>query len=326
MNYFKYFDITKLLFSFIIVSIHIKNNISNTCWTHLSDIAVPMFFTMSAILFWNKIKWNHDDISIIKHYIKRLVVLISAWSILLIPFWLPQFISQYPTEWYYYLLPKLFLYGGCRGGYFIMSLIYGTIIIYVMHRLMNRHIAFIICFFITTYYQFVVTQVFPDFLNIRYNGSLINTDFLPFRFLLYMELAIYIIPDLTIVVTEKLGRELTILALFTIIIISFINSAGVYYICSIIFLSLFCSLLCSIRCSCLPSFSLTIRKMSIVIFLLHFILIDFGESFIISLLDFNFISYNPLCEYLGVLFLTVFIAYIIVTIVSNKISYTKYLY
>ena len=326
MQYYKYFDIVKLLFSFIIVSIHIKNNFTNEYWTHLSDIAVPIFFTLSAILFWNKIKWNsEDDFKVLKHYIARLLILITTWSILLIPFWLPNFISQCPSQWYYYLLPKLLLYGGCRGGYFIMSLIYDTIILYVMHKYMNRHLVFIICLFITTYYQFVVTQVFTDFLHIRHRGSIIDTDFLAFRFLLYIELSIYIIPNLTRYITDKGKPIFAIMFMFVIIITSFIKSAAVYFICSILFLSLFCSILCSIRCSRLSNFTITIRKMSIVIYLLHFIIIDYGESTFSSFFNTNILD-NAYCEYLGVLSLTVLIAYIIVTIVAKKIKFTKYLY
>ena len=323
MKFYKYFDITKLFFSFVIVSIHIKNNITDTYWTHLTNVAVPMFFTLSAVLFWGRIKWNNNnDIKVLKHYISRMLILITAWSLLLIPFWLPQFISKFPSQWYYYLLPKILLYGGCRGGYFIMSLIYGTIILYIMHRFINKHIVFLICLFLTAYYQFIVTQVFPDFIHIRYCGSIVNTDFLFFRFLLYIELAIYVIPNMTRRFTEKEKGKL-IIFLFIIICISFINSAVIYFICSIFFLTLFCTLLCFIKCDHLPASILTIRKMSIVIFLLHFIIIDYGESAIASLLT-NI--ENPYFEYSFVLSLTVLSAYLIVTIISKAIGCTKYLY
>lgn len=327
MQYYKYFDIVKLLFSFIIVSIHIKNGITNIYWTHITNIAVPMFFTLSALLFWEKINWNYEnDFKVLKHYIIRLLILVTVWSLLLIPFWLPKFISQFPSQWCYYLLPKLLLYGGCRGGYFIMSLIYGTIILYVMHRYMNRHIVFIICLFMTAYYQFIVNQVFPDYLHIRHRGLIINTDFMAFRFLLYIELSIYIIPNLTRFVTEKRKLKYATALLFVTILTSFIRSAVVYFICSICFLSLFCSILCSIRCNRLSDFSITIRKMSIVIFLLHFIIIDYGESSFSSFIYTNRMICHAYSEYMVVLLLTVLIAYILVTIVAKKVKIIKYLY
>jgi hypothetical protein len=133
---------------------------------HVREMSLPMFVTISSLLFWSRFQWNDREKSRkqLRHYMGRLLVLIIAWSIVLLPFWLHRFVERYPDNWLSYIVPKLMLYGGCRGGYFIMSLIYGNTIIYLLHRYLGKIIPFLLTLIVQTYYNLASQGTFLQFL------------------------------------------------------------------------------------------------------------------------------------------------------------------
>jgi len=324
---FKYFDLLKIVLSLFVVSIHLNNHINNIYWTRISSMAVPLFFSLSAILFWNRLTKN-DDVYILKHYCFRLFTLIGSWSLLLSPLWLQAFIHQYPDTWIYYLIPKLLLYGGCRGGYFIMSLIYGTIILYYLHKVLNKYIVLSICLIYGLYYQLVVWYIIPDYLHVRFHYYFFDTDFLPFRFLFYIDVAAYLIPYISNKL-KKIKQFQFHASAFLFILTICINSSSISLMVGIIFQIVFLASLSNIKCNNLPNYLIIFRKMSIVIFFIHFVVIDYIEEILFSLFEINNISnieFRTFYEFMFVLALVLPLSFFIVSFLSKRITFFKNLY
>ena len=198
-RYYKYFDIFKFTCCRLVPISHLLSNetVEFSAWLiNLRSMNLPMFVTISSLLFWSRFKWNDKKKSKeqLRHYMGRLVMRIIAWSIVLLPFWLHRFIEHYPNNWFVYIVPKLMLIGGCRGGYFIMSLIYGNTIIYLLHRYLGKIIPFILIFILHTYYNLASQGIIDDYLGLCIKIGFLSSDYLCIRFLFYMEACVWLIP------------------------------------------------------------------------------------------------------------------------------------
>lgn len=292
---------------------------------HVRTMNLPMFVTISSLLFWSRFQWNDKEKSRkqLRHYLGRLVMRIIAWSIVLLPFWLHRFIEHYPDNWLSYLVPKLILYGGCRGGYFIMSLIYGNTLIYLLNRYLGRIIPFILTLIVQTYYNLASEDIIYDYLGVCFKIDFFDTDFLCIRFLFYMEACVWFIPWVAGKL-KKVNAEWGLwLSLAAFIAISAVPSDLVSYIATSCFVIVLCAFMFNLQVKQLPSWSITMRNMSKCIFFIHFVVIDYGERALRRFADINLVDYGPFIEYVAVMSITVPVAYLIGKPLSRRIHLIK---
>ena len=132
-KYYPYLDLLKFICCIGIVGIHtwplfyavepLKDWYEKLC-----PVFVSIFFVVSSMLFWQKMDFNNNDLDKLGHFCKRLLILLGCWSIIVLPHWLPKFIRHNPNDWYLWIVPKILTTGTEQGSWFIMALIYGTII------------------------------------------------------------------------------------------------------------------------------------------------------------------------------------------------------
>ncbi|MBQ3324131.1 MAG: hypothetical protein IJG81_04740 [Muribaculaceae bacterium] len=286
---------------------------------------LPMFVTISSLLFWSRFQWQDKEKSRdqLRHYLGRLVMRIIAWSIVLLPFWLHRFIEHYPNNWLSYIVPKLMLYGGCRGGYFIMSLIYGNSIIYLLHRYLGKIIPFILTLIVHTYYNLASQGIIDDYLGVCVKIGFFDTNYLCIRFLFYMEACVWFIPWVADKL-KKVNAEWGLwISLATFIAISAVPSDLVSYITTTCFVVLLCAFMFNLQVKQLPSWSVTMRNMSKCIFFIHFVVIDYGERALRHFTGIKLVDYGPFMEYVVVMSITVPLAYLIARPLSRRIQLIK---
>ena len=165
--YYPYLDMLKFLSCMFIVCIHTKlgaffpSNLSKLLG-ELCNSAVPIFFIVSSFLLWRKIKFRSSDLGVIRHFVKRLAILYGVWTVVLLPTWFLGFLGKHPDDWLFYLPIKLFVWGAPHGSWFIVSLIYGFLTVYVCNRYLGRYISTAI-FFIVYFY-----------IRLCFNGSIMD--------------------------------------------------------------------------------------------------------------------------------------------------------
>ena len=286
---------------------------------------LPMFVTISSLLFWSRFKWNDKKKSKeqLRHYMGRLVMRIIAWSIVLLPFWLHRFIEHYPNNWFVYIVPKLMLIGGCRGGYFIMSLIYGNTIIYLLHRYLGKIIPFILILILHTYYNLASQGIIDDYLGLCIKIGFLSSDYLCIRFLFYMEACVWLIPWLAGKLQKANAEWGLWMSLAAFIAICAVPSDLVSYIATSCFVVLLCAFMFNLQVKQLPSWSVTMRNMSKCIFFIHFVVIDYGERALKYFADIKLVDYGPFIEYVVVMSITVPLAYLIASPLSRRIKLIK---
>ena len=327
-RYYIYFDTFKFICCMLVPISHLLSNetVEFGGWlVHVREMSLPMFVTISSLLFWSRFQWNDREKSRkqLRRYIGRLLVLIIAWSIVLLPFWLHRFIERYPDNWLSYIVPKLMLYGGCRGGYFIMSLIYGNTIIYLLHRYLGKIIPFLLTLIVQTYYNLASQGIIDDYLGVCIKIGVFNTDYLCIRFLFYMEACVWFIPWVASKL-KKANAEWGIwISLASFIAISAVPSDLVSYIATSCFVILLCAFMFNLQVKQLPSWSITLRNMSICIFFLHFVVIDYGERAIRHFTGIKLVDYGPLIEYVIVMSITVPLAYLIASPLARRTQLIK---
>lgn len=325
-TYFKYFDAFKFVCELFVVSNHLRlRGDWSLTWMHAHDIGLPMFVTMSVLLFWRKINWDSTDYPKLKHYFKRLLTLVVSWSILLMPFWLDRFMHRFPDTWQLYLVPKLLLYGGCRGGYFLMMLIYGTIFLYILHRLTGKVVPFVLTLLVATYYNLARDGIIDDFLMMRHKFAMFDTDYLAIRFLFYMEAGIFFIPYVARKIKRFNQYALFWTSVVLFIAISFTKSDLVSFISVSCFVIIFGALLYNMRCDKLSSWAVSLRYMSLSIYLLHFVVIDYGERAFRWATGIDPAAYGVVVEYLFVLAVTLPLSWFLSCVIARRYPTIKHL-
>lgn len=292
---------------------------------HVREMILPMFFTISSLLFWSRFQWHDKEKSKkqLRHYVGRLLMLTIAWSIVLLPFWLHGFIERYPDKWLSYIIPKLMLYGGCRGGYFLMSLIYGNCIIYLLHRYLGKIIPFILILIVHTFYNLASQGIIDDYLGVCVKIGIFNTNYLCIKFLFYMEACIWFIPWLAGKL-KKVNAEWGLwVSLASFIAISAVPSDLVSYIATSSFVILLCAFMLNLQVKQLPSWSITMRNMSICIYFIHFVVIDYGERAFRHFTGIKLADYGPFVEYVIVMLITIPLAYLIANPLARRTQLIK---
>lgn len=326
-KYYPYLDLLKFVCCIGIVGIHtwpfyyaaepLKDWYEKLCPTFVS-----IFFVVSSMLFWQKIEFNSNDWGKLAHFCKRLLILLGCWSLLLLPHWLPLFIRHNPNDWYLWIVPKMLTTGTASGSWFIMALIYGTVICYLLNRFLNKHFVFALCAFIWLYFSLVKGHYIGDFLGIYLQGDgdgfHLDSFYLPTRSVFWIEVAYYLLPKL-----KNINVSLTAMSAISggaILAVFFINEY-VFVLNAII--AIFVPAICAkITSESKSSNYVFLRKMSIMIYFMHFV---FTTVFHI-LADKHIIPYEYGIIEFGIVFTLAFTCAWGIVYASNKVKILRLFY
>lgn len=272
--YYPHLDLLKFCCSIGIVSQHTRPfeyipTLSGLI-ERLQPSFVAMFFVISSSLLWQKIHWDNDDWPVLRRYIVRLLTLVLVWGVLLLPHWLPKFIHHNPDDWYYLIWIKILLTGMPQGAWFCMSLIYGVLIVYVLNRYLNRHLVFVLFLLVWGYFSMVHYEAMPDYLHLYVPNAVdhfhFESYFSAIRASIWVEAGYYLVPRVLLALR---GRFIATTAVVCLTLLTFPFR---YHFITFSLLSILVSSLCMKRTKPSPDTQiLHLRKMSIVIFFIHFL-------------------------------------------------------
>lgn len=310
-------DVLKFILSILVVGIHTQlfSDEPFLCDAIklLNHCAVPTFFAMSSYLYYHNIKDIKDVIGrrdCIIHYLKRLLLLLFSWEVLLFPFKKIAFWEI--ASWKEILFVALFS-GGFSGFWFLKALFWGMLIFSIVPDKNKPYFTLIACF------CFVFMNLFrssvnaflgfePYFTFILHLGS-IGIGYICF---LYEDTLLF-----------RKTRRFYLCAFLILYCYSFIEkeySDPIYRLLvpfSLIPLFSRIPISKSVFMSCV-----VLRKMSIMIFMSHFVFIFIlGDKF--ELFD----SYilNSLLYHFTILFCSIFFSWVILQI-EKKFHIARYLY
>ena len=160
-------DIVKIIMAIIVVSIHIPPFREGTFiyylrGTTIGGLAVPFFFVVSAYLLFSKIKNNPQNSGeIVKKYLLRIFKLYLLWSIIYLPcFFVRSYTGHYDTvtlkalmgEALFYI-KSFFLDTSFMHLWYLNSLIFTVLILYFMSKKLSDKTILAIGILLFTVYQ-----------------------------------------------------------------------------------------------------------------------------------------------------------------------------
>ena len=272
-EYYSYLDMLKFLSCMFIVCIHTKlgaffpSNLSKLLG-ELCNSAVPIFFIVSSFLLWRKIKFRSSDFGVIKHFVKRLAILYGVWTVVLLPTWFFGFLGKHPDDWLFYLPIKLFVWGAPHGSWFIVSLIYGFLTVYVCNRYLGRYISTAIFFIVDFYIRLCFNGSILDPLGVYYNSAEFSMWLSPFVSLFPLQVGYW----LSMYSTSETASKQWWLIVLCVVVLRYINSWGVI---DALLQYAFIVLVVRLCLHAVPKEEshdyTTFRKMSIIIYFTHFV-------------------------------------------------------
>ena len=136
MEYYKTFDVLKYILAVLVVSAHCnlfeENVFLYETYSHVTECAVPTFFSLSAFLFYCRIKGNiNGGRDILVHTIKRLSVLYVIWSVLMLSISIPEFFMKATWKELLYVIP---FRSSFWGYWFIKALVINTALVYFLRK------------------------------------------------------------------------------------------------------------------------------------------------------------------------------------------------
>lgn len=298
---YPWLDLLKYLCSVGIIAQHTQamHNLpgANIWFERFQPTLVALFFVIASALFWQRIRWNKADRAQLWHHSRRLLILVCCWGLLLAPHWLPKFIHHNPDHWLQLLGLKALVQGFAQGSWFIMSLIYGTLLCYLMNRYLNRHLTFALVMTLGLYLSLVHYEAWPDRLHLYLTAEgdqfQLETYFSPLRSLVWIEGGYYLLPRL-----RRLPAWLLTAAVALALMLTGVMQSG-------------CFLANAAVAMLLPAIGLLkasgqrhevmlmLRRMSIITFFLHFP--------IVTLIHVLYTTGHMPCEYGGLPFWLVYL-------------------
>lgn len=136
MKYYKTFDILKYILAMLVVSAHC-GLFEERCalyefYSHVTECAVPTFFSLSAYLFYSRIQNNENgNREILMHVMKRLSILYIIWIVLMLPISIPEFFMKATWKELLYAIPFRSSFG---GYWFIKALVINTALVYLFRK------------------------------------------------------------------------------------------------------------------------------------------------------------------------------------------------
>ena len=150
-------DLLKFVMSLMVVMIHVKPNGHSeflTMFLHpFLSIAVPMFFLISSALLFSKLNGCLDVLK----YIKRIGILYLSW--LVIDGWFIIVRKPYfDKDFWCGLLDfvKDLIFGTTfPGSWYLSASVMGVVLVYILSRILNKYIVFLITLVIALYVSYV---------------------------------------------------------------------------------------------------------------------------------------------------------------------------
>lgn len=168
-------DLLKFVMALMVVMIHVKPNVHSEILTvlfkPLLSIAVPMFFLISSVLFFNKFKGGLIGII---NYCKRIGILYLSW--LVIDSWYivvrkPYFDLDWMSGFSEFF--KDLVFGTTfPGSWYLSASVMGLLLVYSLSRVFNKYIVFLITLLVALYVSYV--RLLPEFMKIPYEWYAAN--------------------------------------------------------------------------------------------------------------------------------------------------------
>ena len=135
-------DFFKLIGAFLIVYLHTYNRdwgVTGNWFLHvIASIGVPFFFIVSGFFYGKGLHRTNFSLDYFKRYFHRILVMYIAWTLITLPVsWLcvdrghPEFSLNLKIV---YLFRMIFLSGSCGVYWYVLSLLYGSAIIYFLMK------------------------------------------------------------------------------------------------------------------------------------------------------------------------------------------------
>lgn len=193
-KYYPFLDLLKYVCCILIVCIHTRPTYYCPEYTPLlisfTSLAVPLFFMVSSYLVGGKLEFVNADIHVLKHFVKRLFILYTVWTIAIFPSWFFGFYWKHPDDWFILLPIKFFFTDTAHGSWFILALIYGLPICYLLNRFIGKNMTTILLLAFDTYVRLCVRGHITDYLHICLDTELFGIELSPFIALLPIQLGL----------------------------------------------------------------------------------------------------------------------------------------
>lgn len=289
-------DLMKLICALLIVFTHTYNHDWGVVgeWVHttLTPIGVPFFFIVSGFFYAKGLQKTSEKKDYFSRYVKRIINMYIFWTVVTLPVaWMNLGIAHadYGTGLKLLYIVRCFFFTGSIGIYwYVLALIYSSIVIYYAHKWRRMSILYVVAL------VFWIIGVLYD--GGLLTGTMVGTaihviigserNFLNVG-LFYMCIGFLLAKKSFVSSRMLLWVVLVLLLMWT----TWYNSISSYRIMQApIAVTLF---LISIQYSCMPlhPFSLTMRKWSTAIYLGHFPAMLIFDYYLVrgTLLDFSFV-------------------------------------
>lgn len=127
-------------------------------------VAVPVFFTVSAYLFFTKVERTagKGDWSVLGHYVKRLAIFYLFWFTVMLP------VTVVAQQWHRHFgvagfCRDLFLGSTFRGSWFIAALLFGMPCVFAMRKVLGSAVVLFLALAIHLAFQVPLEGYFPVF-------------------------------------------------------------------------------------------------------------------------------------------------------------------
>ncbi len=334
--YYPYLDLLKFVCCVGVVAIHTQpaffmpNFVKQSVEAELV-MMVPVFFMISAFLLARNLHFTIDDLQVLKKFVLRLALLYGLWTILMAWEWIPGFVKQTGDDWALTLLLKLVLRGAPHGSWFIMSLLYGSVIVWNLNMWMGMRKATILFATVMAYITLVDNGVIPDIILIHSLDSVVEVSYSAFVALFPIQLGFLLHKSKRLASVSNFINGTTggsAMKYYTLILVCLLLpiAFGQWRWLSVFYFipELLLVMLCSRRYSAdtvTTDFSM-LRKMSVIVYFVHFAFASgFGFMYKHGWIDYQF----GIREFAIAVAGSVFIAYVLVKL-SARYPKLRYLY
>ena len=234
---FKGLDVLKFIMALLVMEIHLgatralPDAVELWCIKPLLAVPVPVFFLISSYFFFKKVHQEPESWTVLRHFLKRIVLLYSFWVVA----WLPYLIAKKPyfsngIDGVYHFFIDYFFGAVFGNSWFFGALIVGTTIIYLFSRYVSDKVWWILPTALFAYFRFVPILSQEATMPVMWYSDHIINPYISFPYnLFWIMLGYYISKPRAIELIQKVTTPYR-----WIFIIIGIASINLGHICSIV--------------------------------------------------------------------------------------------